>query len=35
MLGRVKMEKEFVWEGRDGVRVCLGGREGVKVCLGE
>ena len=24
MLGRVKMEKEFVWEGRDGVRVCLG-----------
>ena len=25
MFGRVKMEKEHVWEGREGVRVCFGG----------
>ena len=25
MCWRVKMEKEYVWKGREGVRVCLGG----------
>ena len=23
MFGRVKMEKDNVWEGREGVRICL------------
>ena len=31
MFGRVKMEKDYVWEGREGVKVCLGGKRRRKI----